>query len=565
MKKMVVWTAAMAVAGALSATTADETYRAVVARNVGKISADGGWRFRLDGGKWQTVDLPHDWSIAFMPSLENGTDKYNAFLPGGVGEYEKDFTLDEPMDLVFEGAFRDVKLFVDGELRATDFYGYLPFSASLKKGLNRVRVVVDNSAQPNSGNYTGSGINRRAWLVKPGADKAPKPAVRMPKVTWSAAKGLQIDGKTVKLHGGCVHADNGGLGTACWEEADVRKVRQLKAAGFNAIRQGHHAFSEAFLDACDAEGLWVLADYFDVWRDPKQAHDYSTRFDANWEKDLRAKTYVWYDPTVKGEPIKPALYNFDSVAYESLMVAVATVWQGPENFMYDRVGLPKPSDLHLAFSRNGFDYSRPDDRTPFLACSRRKGDWNAGYLHSNAGVCLVNGDELWFYFTGFAGDPKRLKRTSSLLEDVGTYANASMGLARLRRDGFCSMDADGDATLVTRPLVFREGDRLFVNANVRGCLAAEILDEDGRTLDGFALADAKPLHGDSCKAELAWKGGFLSFGANRSLASLRGRPVRIRFKARDAELYSFWFSDETGRSRGYLGGGSPDHATLKDE
>ena len=288
MRKMVVCAVAMSVAGMLSAATAEETYRAVMARNAGKISADGGWRFRLDGGKWQTVDLPHDWSIAFMPSLENGTDKYNAFLPGGVGEYEKDFTLDEPMDLVFEGAFRDVKLFVDGELRATDFYGYLPFSASLKKGLNRVRVVVDNSAQPNSGNYTGSGINRRAWLVKPGADKAPKPAVRMPKVTWSAAKGLQIDGKTVKLHGGCVHADNGGLGTACWEEADVRKVRQLKAAGFNAIRQGHHAFSEAFLDACDAEGLWVLADYFDVWRDPKQAHDYSTRFDANWEKDLRA-------------------------------------------------------------------------------------------------------------------------------------------------------------------------------------------------------------------------------------------------------------------------------------
>lgn len=266
--------------------TAEETYQAVLARTADWVSVDKGWQFRLDGGKWRTVDLPHDWSISFMPALDNGTDQYNAFLPGGVGEYRKDITVGEPMTLLFEGAFRDVKLFVNGKLEATDFYGYLPFSAPLKKGLNVVRVIVDNSAQPNSGNYTGSGINRRAWLVKPNA--APPKPVRMPKVEWSAERGLVIDGQPVKLHGGCVHADNGPLGTACWEEADVRKVRQLKAAGFNAIRQGHHAFSEAFLDACDAEGLWVLADYFDVWRDAKQVHDYSTRFNENWEKDLRA-------------------------------------------------------------------------------------------------------------------------------------------------------------------------------------------------------------------------------------------------------------------------------------
>lgn len=287
MKTILFCTAAIGCVAVLSGRTAEETYQAVMARTADRISVDKGWRFRLDGGKWRTVDLPHDWSIGFMPSLENGTDQYNAFLPGGVGEYCKDITVEEPMTILFEGAFRDARLFVDDELRATDFYGYLPFSASLKKGVNHVRVVVDNSAQPNSGNYTGSGINRRVWLVKPDATPA-RPASRMPKVEWSVKNGLVIDGKPVKLHGGCVHADNGPLGTACWEEAEVRKVRQLKAAGFNAIRQGHHAFSEAFLDACDAEGMWVLADYFDVWSDAKQTHDYSTCFAENWEKDLRA-------------------------------------------------------------------------------------------------------------------------------------------------------------------------------------------------------------------------------------------------------------------------------------
>lgn len=252
-----------------------------------RVNVDAGWRFKLNKGEWRTVDLPHDWSIAFAPDLKWGTDKYNGFLPGGVGQYEKTFEVAEASTLCFEGAFRDVKVFVNDELKAKSYYGYLPFSVPLEPGENRVRVVVDNSAQPNSGNYTGSGINRHVWLAKRGREEPVRPSVKMPKVEWSAAKGLVVDGRPVKLHGGCVHENYGPLGSACWDEAALRMVRLLKNAGFNAVRQGHHPFSEAFLDACDREGLYVLADYFDVWFDPKQVFDYSRHFEEEWERDFR--------------------------------------------------------------------------------------------------------------------------------------------------------------------------------------------------------------------------------------------------------------------------------------
>ncbi len=105
-------------------------------------------------------------------------------------------------------------------------------------------------------------------------------------ISFTAEKGFQLNGKTVKINGGCVHHDNGCLGAAAFDRAEERKIEQLKAAGFNAVRTSHNPPSEAFLNACDRLGLLVMDESFDGWRGGKNKHDYSVCFDQWWKRDL---------------------------------------------------------------------------------------------------------------------------------------------------------------------------------------------------------------------------------------------------------------------------------------
>lgn len=107
-------------------------------------------------------------------------------------------------------------------------------------------------------------------------------------ISYSATNGFRLNGRQMKLNGGCVHHDNGMLGAAAYNRADYRRAQQLKDAGFNAVRTSHGMPSEAFLDACDELGLLVIDEAFDGWRDAKNAHDYSTLFDQWWHKDVAA-------------------------------------------------------------------------------------------------------------------------------------------------------------------------------------------------------------------------------------------------------------------------------------
>lgn len=158
----------------------------------------------------------------------------------------------------------------------------------------------------------------------------------------------------------------------------------------------------------------------------------------------------------------PSLYNFDAVAYESLMLGAFTIMQGPENNFCEKEGVPKMTEIHLGFSRDGYHWSRPEDRTPFIPGSRTEGAWDRAYLHSNAALCLVMGDELWFYYTGFAGG------SWAGHEEGDMYANASMGIATLRRDGFASMDADlTGGQLTTRLLEWTSKACLLTSMPVR--------------------------------------------------------------------------------------------------
>ncbi len=108
------------------------------------------------------------------------------------------------------------------------------------------------------------------------------------KVEVDAVKGLRINGEPLKLRGGCLHHDNGALGSVAIDRAEERRVELMKANGFNAIRCSHNPPSPAFLVACDRLGMLVIDEAFDTWESAKNPEDYHLYFKEWWQRDLDA-------------------------------------------------------------------------------------------------------------------------------------------------------------------------------------------------------------------------------------------------------------------------------------
>ena len=106
--------------------------------------------------------------------------------------------------------------------------------------------------------------------------------------SYDAEKGFVLNGKPLLINGACVHHDDGVLGAMAFDAAEIRKVRQMKDAGFNLIRTSHNPTTRAFLDACDSLGMLVIGEAFDGWRTAKKPYDYSTLIDSCYQEDIRA-------------------------------------------------------------------------------------------------------------------------------------------------------------------------------------------------------------------------------------------------------------------------------------
>ena len=106
--------------------------------------------------------------------------------------------------------------------------------------------------------------------------------------SYDAEGGFVLNGKPLLINGACVHHDDGVLGAMAFDAAEIRKVRQMKEAGFNLIRTSHNPTTRAFLDACDSLGMLVIGEAFDGWRTAKKPYDYSTLIDSCYREDIRA-------------------------------------------------------------------------------------------------------------------------------------------------------------------------------------------------------------------------------------------------------------------------------------
>ena len=86
-----------------------------------------------------------------------------------------------------------------------------------------------------------------------------------------------------------------------------------------------------------------------------------------------------------GNSAAPQCYNFNAIAYESIMLGSYQIWMGPENNVIETTGNPKITEIMAAYSRDGFHFDRPS-RTPLIAASRVDGAWDKGYLFCTVGA-----------------------------------------------------------------------------------------------------------------------------------------------------------------------------------
>ena len=150
------------------------------------VDFNNGWKFQLgndslasntnyNDAQWRSLKLPHDWSIESNFSSSFPATNQGGALPGGIGWYRKTFTVpaslaDKNIRIEFDGVYKNSEVWINGHYLGKRPYGYINFSYDLTPHLNYVKpnvlaVKVDNSLQPDSRWYSGSGIYRDVKLV----------------------------------------------------------------------------------------------------------------------------------------------------------------------------------------------------------------------------------------------------------------------------------------------------------------------------------------------------------------------------------------------------------------
>jgi hypothetical protein len=178
------------------------------------------------------------------------------------------------------------------------------------------------------------------------------------------------------------------------------------------------------------------------------------------------------------------------------------------------------ADAIFMSSRGGVRYDRTF-KEAFIRPGPEAQDWIS---RSNAPACGVapakDGRTMYVYRLSHYGQP-----------------GAHLTRYELRLDGFASVSAGfGGGELLTKPITF-SGKRLEINfaTSAAGGVRAEIQGIDGKPIPGFALEDCVETIGDQIERVIAWKAG-------QDVSKLAGRPVRLRFSLKDADLYSIRFT-----------------------
>jgi hypothetical protein len=256
----------------------------------------------------------------------------------------------------------------------------------------------------------------------------------------------------------------------------------------------------------------------------------------------------WTDPRPVLEPDDrdPAgleFYGMPVFRYADLYLGLPSVYHTyEEEPQYRMAGT---MDIQLACSRDGWKWDRVCDRRVFIP-NGPPGSVDGKLIYCARAPVEV-GNELWFYYGGYLVDhgitedihgrrPTDLKKQGGIIAQRGGF----LCLAKLRRDGFVSLDAGEEpGTVVTKP--FRcPGGELRVNADARGgFLGVSVLDGEGRHLgdycSGYKFVECALFDGDATAHRVTWRD-------MTDLDRLAGREIRLKFRLRGARLYSYSFA-----------------------
>ena len=249
---------------------------------------------------------------------------------------------------------------------------------------------------------------------------------------------------------------------------------------------------------------WVAS--VKIFRDGKRARGYAESADFfHW-----SDTYFMATVDDQDAP-DDQIYAMTIFRYESVYLGMLRMLHVETDMV----------DIQLSSSRNARRWDRLL-REPFVPCSPEKGTWDYGNNAPSTEAPIRVGDELWLYYSG---------RSTTHGETPNTGA---IGLATLRLDGFVSMDAGPDGgTLTTKPLKL-QGNTLCINTDADGGrVSVEILDASGKPLPAFAADQAVPVAEDSVRIPVHWRG-------RADLSEIHDQIVQLRFRLKDAKLYTFW-------------------------
>jgi hypothetical protein len=231
----------------------------------------------------------------------------------------------------------------------------------------------------------------------------------------------------------------------------------------------------------------------------------------------------------------PSIDNLDDSYYGMNQFKMGDMYVGFMNVLHQ---VENTIDVRLMFSRDGINWEQTNHRQPWLSPS--PGAWDGFMVNINSAPVLM-GDEMYVYYGGancrhdwwITGLREGLTVPEALNPDLVRFG---LGVARMRRDGFVSLDAGSvrEGVLITRT-VRTELLRLSLNAVCRraGFVKVEVTDADDRVIPGFSREECDVIDGDSTNAAVTWRG-------KREIP--HGGSLRLRLFMRDASLYSFMFS-----------------------
>ncbi|MSP12885.1 MAG: hypothetical protein EXR62_08000 [Chloroflexi bacterium] len=230
-------------------------------------------------------------------------------------------------------------------------------------------------------------------------------------------------------------------------------------------------------------------------------------------------------------------YNMNVHPYEGLYLGLVSVFDASGAAPYGN----QDGTMHiqLVSSRDLRHWNRLGNREPFIELGAA-GSWESEMVNGASTEFVTVGDDIWIYYSGFpfSHEDEALWQP----EEAKGYPRlrpGGVGLAKLRRDGFVSIDGDAQSGSVTTHPFQWEGDQLWLNGvaatgEMPGEITCELLDGPGDPIPGFTQADCVPFTGDSVRHPVSWQ------HPARLPAPAIG-PIRLRVYLKRARLFSFWF------------------------